>query len=206
MLDLGGPNAVGERAEGAVRGGVAVPADQRGTGQREALLRTDDVDDALALVELIEIFEPEQLGVLGEIGDLRGALRVGIGRLAVRGRHVVIDHAQRLFRRPHLAAAQAQTFERLRARHLVHEMAVDIDEAGSVGLLIDQMVVPDLVVEGTRLAHGCTARRSWFGLYLFARCRDGKGAQERAQQATLRSAGSAYSAAFASAGACSAPR
>jgi hypothetical protein len=33
----------------------------------------------------------------------------------------------------------------------MHEMAIDIDEAGSVRLLIDQMVVPDLVVEGAGL-------------------------------------------------------
>ena len=71
VLDLGGADAVGERAERAVRRGVAVAAHERGAGQREALLRADDVADALADVELVVIFEPEQLGVLGEIGDLR---------------------------------------------------------------------------------------------------------------------------------------
>ena len=35
----------------------------------------------------------------------------------------------------------------------MHEMAVDIDQAGAVRLLVDQMVVPDLVVEGARLGH-----------------------------------------------------
>jgi hypothetical protein len=33
------------------------------------------------------------------------------------------------------------------------EVAVDIDEAGAVRLLIDQMVGPDFVVEGTRIGH-----------------------------------------------------
>ena len=150
MLDLRGADAVGQRAEGAVRAGMAVAADDRRAGQGEALLRTDDVDDALALIEFVEIFEAEHLGVLGEIGDLLLALRVGIFLLAIGGRHVVIDHAQRLVRRMHLAAGEPQALERLRARHLVHEMPVDIDQAGAVRLLVDQMVGPDFVVERAR--------------------------------------------------------
>jgi hypothetical protein len=47
MLDLAGADAEGERAERAVRRRVAVAADQGRAGQREALLRPDDVDDAL---------------------------------------------------------------------------------------------------------------------------------------------------------------
>ena len=93
MLDLGGADAVGERAEGAVGRGVAVAANKRGAGQRETLLGPDDVDDALAFVELVEIFEPEQLGVFRQIRDLRRAFGIGIGRLAVGSRHIVVDDA-----------------------------------------------------------------------------------------------------------------
>jgi hypothetical protein len=64
MLDLGGADAEGQRAERAMGRGVAVAADDGGAGQREALLGADDVDDALALVELVEIFDAEFLGVL----------------------------------------------------------------------------------------------------------------------------------------------
>ena len=78
----------------------------------------------------------------------------GLGSERSRGRHVVIDDGERLFRRAHLAARQAQAFERLRRRHFMHEMPVDIEQAGAVLLLVDQMIVPDLVVEGTRF-HGC---------------------------------------------------
>ena len=46
-----------------------------------------------------------------------------------------------------------QAFEGLRARDLVHQMAINIEKAGSVRLFVDQMVVPDLVVECTRLRH-----------------------------------------------------
>ena len=106
MLDFRGADAVGERAERAVRRGVAVAAHDRRAGQGEALLRTDDVDDALALVELVEIFDAEVARVLGERLDLLGAFRIGIGQRAVGGRHVVIDHGERLFRRVHLAAGR----------------------------------------------------------------------------------------------------
>ena len=74
VLDLGGADAVRERAEGAVRRGVAVAADDGHAGQGEALLRADDVDDALAAVELVEILDAEIAGVLGQRRDLRRAL------------------------------------------------------------------------------------------------------------------------------------
>ncbi len=154
VLDLGGADAVGERAEGAVGRRVAVAANQRDAGQGEGLLRPDHVDDALTLVELVEIFQPEQLGVLRQIRDLGRAFGVGIGRVTIGGRHVVVDDAERLLGRAHLAAGQAQALERLRTGDLVHEMAVDVDQAGAIGLLVHQMVFPDLVVEGTRLRHG----------------------------------------------------
>ena len=83
MLDFRGADAVGERAEGAVRRGVAVAAHDRRAGQGEALLGTDDVDDTLALVGLAEIFDAEILGVLRHDRDLLGAFRIGIGLVAV---------------------------------------------------------------------------------------------------------------------------
>ena len=48
-------DAVRERAERAVRAGVRVAADDRHAGQRRALLRADDVHDALAPVVHLEL-------------------------------------------------------------------------------------------------------------------------------------------------------
>ena len=154
MLDLRRADAVGERAEGAMRRRVAVAADERHAGERKALLRPDDVNDALPPVELVEIFEAEELGVLGEIGDLLLALGVRVLLPAVGRWHVVIDDAQRLLRRAHLAAGEPQALEGLRARHFMHQMPVDIDEAGAVRLFVDEMIVPNLVAEGSGLGHG----------------------------------------------------
>ena len=150
MLHFGGADAVGQRAEGAVGGGMGVAAHDSSAREGEALFRTDDVANALADVELVVIFESEQLGVLGEVRDLVGALGVRIGFGAVGGRDVVVDDQQRLLRALHLAAREAQPFERLRRRHLVNDVSVDGEQAGAVGLLVDQMVTPDLVVERAR--------------------------------------------------------
>ena len=45
-------------------------------------------------------------------------------------------------------------FKGLGAGHLVHEVAVDIQQAGAVIGLVDNMVVPDLVVKRTQSGHG----------------------------------------------------
>ncbi len=110
--------------------------------------------DALTLVALGIIFNAEIGRILRQSLDLNAAFLVFDAVDAVRrGRHVVIDNGQRLFRMAHLAASHAQAFESLRARHFVHKMAINIKEAGSVFLLIHYMVVPDLVIKCTRRAH-----------------------------------------------------
>ena len=164
VLDLGGADAVRERPEGAVGRGVAVAADDRRARQGEALLRSDDVHHALAAVELVVIFDAELLGVGGERLDLLAALGIGDAVAAVGRLDVVVDDGERLFGGPHLAPGHPQALERLRARHLVDEMAIDVDEARAARRL-DDMVVPDLVIQRTRLGHervsGADWRREW---------------------------------------------
>ena len=113
----------------------------------------DCMDDTLTFVELVEIFDAEVLGVLCQRGDLFGAFRIRIGLAAVGRRNIVVDHGQRLVRRVHLAASDAQAFEGLRRGDLVHQVAIDVDQARSIRLFIHQMVIPDLVVECARF-HG----------------------------------------------------
>ena len=88
---------------------------------------------------------PNSRGVIGERLDLGAALGIGDAAAAVGGLNVVVDHGEGLFRRAHLAAAHAQPLERLRARDLVDEVAVDVDEARAA-LRLDDVVVPDLIV------------------------------------------------------------
>ena len=114
-------------------------------GQREALLRPDDVHDALPEVELVEIFDAEFARVPGQLLDLLAAFRILDAAAAIGRLDVVVDDRERLLRRAHPAAGQPQALESLRARHLVDEMPVDIDEAELARRLQD-MLVPDLVV------------------------------------------------------------
>ena len=158
VLDLARADAVRQRAEGAVGRGVRIAADDGGAGKREALLGADHVHDALAAVALMVILDAELAGVLGECRHLERGFGVVDAKGAVGGRHVVIDHGKRLLRRPHLAPGHAQALEGLRARHLMHEMAVDIEQAGAVRRLVHQMLVPDLVVQ--RAGFGHFSRRS----------------------------------------------
>ena len=161
MLDLGGADAVRQRAERAMGGGMAVAADDSGAGQRKALLGADHVDDALALVELVEILDAEFPGVLGHHPHLLDAFGIGIGLGAIGGRDVVVDDGQRLLRRAHLAPGLTQALEGLRRGHLVDEMAVDIEQAGAVIGFVNQMIVPDFVVQRGRFGHERQAPRDF---------------------------------------------
>src|ERR1700691_1002624 len=160
MLDFRGADAMGERAERAVRRGVAVAAHDRRARQRGALLRPDDVYDDLAMVDLVVVFDADLARVLRELLDLQPALGIGDAAAAVGRLDVVIDDGERLFGRPYLAAAEAEALERLWARHLMHEMSVDVDQAGAARRL-DDVVVPDFVVHRARLGHGSLRRVSF---------------------------------------------
>jgi hypothetical protein len=132
---------------------VAVAADDGGAGQREALFGTDDVHDALTLVALVEIVDAKVLGVLRQRLDLDAAFFLGDALGTVGRRHIVVDDGKGLFRVAHLASGHAQAFERLRRGHFVDKMAVDVEKAGAILRLVDEVVVPDLVIKCARLGH-----------------------------------------------------
>ena len=132
---------------------MAVAADDGGAGQGEALFGAYDMDNALALVALMEIFDAEILGVLGQGFNLDAAFFLGNALAAVGGRHIVVDHGQGALGVAHLAARQAQAFKGLGGGHFMDEMPVDIEQAGAILCLVNQMIVPDLVVKCARLGH-----------------------------------------------------
>ena len=145
------PMPCAERAEGAVRGGVRVAADHRHARQRGAGLGADHVHDALALAQEREERGGAELGdVVVERGDLLLAGRVGnafVAALPAGGRRVVVGRGHHRADAPQLAAGFAQPFEGLRAGDLVHQVAVDVEDRGAVFLGVDDVFVPDLVVE-----------------------------------------------------------
>jgi hypothetical protein len=150
VLDFARADTEREGAKGTVCGGVAVTADDGGTGEGEPLLGTDDVDDTLTPIFHAEICETEVLDILFE----GGALQTGVGLfnelfdiLEVfprRGGDVlsqlvdsfiqgddkkmrkayVINCDEGAVRPADLAASVLETLECLRGRHLVDEMSV----------------------------------------------------------------------------------
>ena len=75
-------------------------------------------------------------------------------------RRVVIGGGDDRRGAPGLAAGEAQALVRLRARHLVHEVAIDVEQRRAVRLGADDVAVPQLVVERARL-HRRRPRRGW---------------------------------------------
>ena len=148
MLDLGGPDPEGERSERAVRRRVAVPADDRHPRLREAELRADHVDDALAPA-------PGRVQGHAEFGAV-GPERVELSlrervRRAVAGRDVVVHRREREIRAPNAPAGEPQPVEGLRRGHLVDEVEIDVEQRRLSVLLVDDVALPDPVEE--RLRH-----------------------------------------------------
>ena len=138
-----------QRAKGTMRRGVAVAADHRHAGQGPALLGADDMHDALTDIADRVVMDAEIARVLVERCHLDAAF---LGHLvgvfaARRGGHVVVGHGDGFLGRADLTAGHAQPLKGLRACDLMHEVAVDIEQAGAILGLMGEMGIPDLVVE-----------------------------------------------------------
>ena len=153
MLHLGGADAEGEAAEGAMRRGMGIAAGHGQPGQGEALLGADHVHDALADVVELDIGQAIGLGVFLQELDLDPRFLVLYGKRAVRGRHVVVGDEELGLRTAHRATGRAQPLEGLGAGDLVDDLPVDIEQAGAVLLDVDYVAFPDLVEQGFRLRH-----------------------------------------------------
>jgi hypothetical protein len=146
-----------ERAERAMRAGVRIAADDGHARQRGALLRADHVHDALALVEERKVRRcAEGLDVRVERHHLLARGRIDdavVAALPALRRRVVVGRGDDRARAPDLPPGQAQALEGLRARHLVHQVAIDVEHGRAVVLGVDGVLVPELVVEGA-CGHG----------------------------------------------------
>jgi hypothetical protein len=151
VAQLARADAEGERPEGPVRAGVAVAADDRRARVRQAQLRADHVDDALACVPHREERDRELAAVALEGAHLLGRRPLGPRAPPVRAeprRDRVIHRRHRPLRPPHADAARAQLGEGLRRGHLVDQVQVDVQDGGRLRRLRRHEVrVPDLVDE-----------------------------------------------------------
>ena len=131
VLDLAGPDAEGEGAEGAVCRGVAVAADDRHAGLRPALLGADDVDDALVGVAH-RVAGDAELGACCRRGPSAAGPRSGrppACRCRWSGTLWSAVATVRSGRRT-VRPARRRPVEGLRRRHLVEQVEVDEEEVG----------------------------------------------------------------------------
>ncbi len=145
VLDVAGTDAEGEGAEGTVRGGVAVTADDGHTGADEAELGRHHVDDALPVVAQREQLDALLLTVLPEPLQLRAAQ--GVLHQERVGGHVVVLKGQGQIGSADPAPRQLEAVEGLRRAGLVQQVQVDVKEIGLALRLVDDMAVPDLLDE-----------------------------------------------------------
>jgi hypothetical protein len=64
------------------------------------------------------------------------------------GRRIVVGRGDDGRNAPRLAAGQLEAFEGLRAGHFVHEVTVNVEERRAICFLMDDVVLPKLVVKG----------------------------------------------------------
>ena len=153
MLYLGGANTECNGTESAMCRGVAVSADNGGARKRKALFRADDVHHALSDVINIEQRYTKLLAVGLQGFHLDAAFLILYWAIAVLCGNVVVGNRQRGIRPAHRSAGIAQALKGLWAGYLVHEMAVNVQEACAVLLDVDQVIIPNFVKQGAWLRH-----------------------------------------------------
>ncbi len=158
MLDLGGANAEGESTECAVGGGVGVAADDRHAWLGDAQLRADDVDDALIDVTERVQSDAEVLRILTQCLDLLPRGRVGDRLEDVERRGVVILSRQCQIRTAHLTPSKPEALKCLRARDLVHEMQIDVEQVRFTFCCTYDVRVPDFLAQGFPHSHTFQSR------------------------------------------------
>ena len=107
----------------------------------------------LARVERVVERHAELFTVGAQRFDLLLRQRVRIRLNPGVGRDVVVLRREGEIRPTHLTTAEAKSLERLRRRHLMHEVEVDVQQVRLSHRAADQVFVPDLLGNGTS-GHG----------------------------------------------------
>ena len=114
------------------------------------------MDDALAFGQERKVGRRAEFRDVGvQRGDLLFADGVGdavVAQFPAGGGGVVVGGGDDGADAPDFAAGLAQAFKRLRAGDFMHQVAVDVQNGGAVFFGVDDVFVPDFVVEGA--AHG----------------------------------------------------
>src|SRR5919112_2284783 len=153
VLDLAGPDAEGESAECAVGGRVRVTADDYEPWLRQPHLGPDDVHDALPdRTPLVEV-DTELLAVAPQGLHLLGRDLVFYRHSELGCGNVVVHRREREIRAPYPPASHPEALESLRARNLMHQVKVDVEE---IRLPLDaphHVLLPYFLYQRLRFTH-----------------------------------------------------
>ena len=152
VLDLARTDAEGERTKGAVGAGVAVTAHHGHARKRQAQFGAHHVDDALVLVPHRIVRDAELGRVRPQRLDLLTADLIGDRQVLILGRHVVVLGRDCQVGPANRAAGHAQAFERLGRGDLVDQMQVDVEEGRAVVFGLDDVVIPNLLAQRSRVS------------------------------------------------------
>ena len=162
VLDFAGADAEGQRAEGAVRRGVAIAADDGQAGLGDAELGTDDVDDALVAAGHVKERDAVAGAILRQRFDLQARVLVHDGQMAILGGDGMVHHREGEIGAAHLAAGGFQAGKGLRGGDFVNQVAVNVDEGRLARGFAHHVRVPDFFVHGLGAIKTILARERWF--------------------------------------------
>ena len=157
VFDFAGADAERQRAERAVRGSVAIAADNGLAGLGDAEFRADDVDDALILAVHVEEAHAGLAAVFFEGIELELGVVIEDGQGTVGGGDGMVHYGEREIRAADFAAFGAEASESLGRGALVDEVAVNIDDGGLAGIFANDVGVPDFLIESFR-RHGSSIK------------------------------------------------
>src|SRR6266481_1271541 len=150
VLDFAGADAESQRSKRAVRGSVAVTANNRLPGLRDAQLRADNVHDALVLAVHVKQANARFAAIFFQSIELELGVVIEDGQRAVCGRDRMIHHGEGEIGAADFAAFGAKAGESLGRGAFVNEVTVDINDRGLAGLLVNDVGVPDFLIERFR--------------------------------------------------------
>jgi hypothetical protein len=145
VLDFARADAKRERAKRAVSARMAVAANDRHAGLRETKLWSNDVNDALLGRMDVEKLNAKLAAIAAQCFDLLRGRRVSDRQTAIGRRNVVIDRAESMIRASYFAAGLAQTIKRLRRRHLMNEVQIDVKECRLATRFTNNVRLPEFV-------------------------------------------------------------
>jgi len=139
VLHFAGADAEGKGAEGAMRGSVAIAADDGVAGLRDAEFRADNVNNALIFAVHVKQAYAGFAAIFFECFKLEAGVGVNNGEGAVLGGDGVVHDGEGEIGAADFAAFGFESGEGLRGSAFVDEVAINIDERGFAGFLMNEM-------------------------------------------------------------------